>query len=195
MRNRVAIHGLLVDTIWLRIYLQLAISGPVSLAWRPAGFEEGPSVHESDLERDLVSKLAIRELSTRLYFAIDSGDFAGAAACFTEDGVMTVGHRGASASGRPELQALFGGARGALHVNSGDALITIDGDRARQVSRALFYLLSADASAQQFYALATNTDDLLRTDEGWRFTRRSVVLDLEPEAAGEVRRSFAAPSR
>ena len=131
--------------------------------------------------RWLVDRTRIRELTARYNRCFDDGDPEGFASTFTEDGVMEVAG-GFSAAGRDELREMCRRTPyGTLHVTA-DATVEIDGDRAVQdVTLLVVQRPKPDAAAGErtssLQRSARYHAELVRTPEGWRFTRRIASLD------------------
>lgn len=131
--------------------------------------------------RWLVDRARIRELTARYNRCFDDGDTEGFAATFTEDGVMEVA--GAfKVEGRVALQEMCRNTPyGIVHVTT-DATVEVEGDRAvQQVTVMVLQRPKPDAAANERVSTLSRTgryrDELVRTDDGWRFARRSVALD------------------
>lgn len=126
---------------------------------------------------ELSDWIAIRELTAAYNRAFDdvrSDDFA---AVFTEDGTIEWGD--SVHSGRDALRGMSAETGyGYVHVTT-DPVIEIDGDRARQVCTILVYSRREDRSVNEFMMSGRYSDELVRTDQGWRFSRRSISLDRE----------------
>ena len=130
--------------------------------------------------RWMLDRAQIRELTARYNRCFDDGDAEDFAACFTEDGVMEV-------PGTFEVRGQQGLADmvrhtpyGVVHVTV-DAIVTVDGDTAVQdVTLLVLARPGPDAPAGTASRL-TNTgryhDELVRTPDGWRFTKRRATLD------------------
>ena len=128
----------------------------------------------------------IRQLLARYNFAIDEGDAAGWAACFTGSGTFECRGLpdGAPLGGRHEgRDALVAYAEVHQRINKGRARhwnwnLLVDGDGDLAAMRCYMAVLRAgllpDAvvSATGIYA-----DRLERTDGGWRFAERVVTVD------------------
>ena len=136
------------------------------------------------MERDvqwLIDWTSIRELTARYNRCFDDGDIDGFTATFTPDGVMEV-VGGFEAKGTEQLARMCASTPyGVVHVTT-DATIDIDGDRAVQdVTVLVCQRPPKDASAEQRRSTIERSgryrDELVRTGEGWRFARRTVVLD------------------
>jgi hypothetical protein len=136
----------------------------------------------------LADQLEIGELCARYNRSVDDGDGPAFAAVFTPDGALV------AASGRgdePDAEdpAVFQGAvelekvptrrpLGAMVHITADAIVDIDvdGDEATHWCTLILFVREPETGS---VAVVTGRyiDKLLRTPDGWRFTRRSVVLD------------------
>ena len=131
--------------------------------------------------RWLLDRAQILELTARYNRCFDDGDPERFADCFTDDGVMAV-DGGPSTAGREALAAMCRHTPyGTVHATV-DATVEVDGDRATQVVTLLVLQRPGpDAPRDERRSRLTRTaryrDELVRTDGGWRFARRSVVLD------------------
>lgn len=116
----------------------------------------------------------IEQLYAEYNWAIDSGDAKAYAATFTPDGVFN------NFSGRDELEGFIKrwieqmGGKTRKHWNT-NLRITGDGETAQ----GKVYLMLLDTSEQPpaIGATATYSDELVKTDEGWRFSKRSTQSD------------------
>jgi uncharacterized protein (TIGR02246 family) len=108
-------------------------------------------------------RLAIRELVALYDRAIDDGDAAAWAACFTEDGVWDAG--AVKVEGRDALEAF----RGARHACA-NFDVEGDGDEARLRCDNLM-LRPGDAGVTAFWA-ADYDDRVRRVDGRWLFASR-----------------------
>jgi hypothetical protein len=121
----------------------------------------------------------IQQLYAKYNIAIDSGDAEGYAATFTPDGTFN------SMSGHDALvnfvkvwrEKLNGATR--KHWNT-NLLITGNSKEAN----GFVYLMLLDLSSKpvSILATATYTDSLIKTKEGWRFTKRKTTSDAPPAA-------------
>lgn len=131
--------------------------------------------------RWLVDRTKIRELTARYNRCFDDGDAEGFAATFTEDGAMEVAG-GFVVEGRPALAQMCRSVPyGIVHVTA-DALVEVDGDRATQdVTVMVLQRPKPDAGPDERTARLDRSgryhDELVRTADGWRFSRRTVILD------------------
>lgn len=131
--------------------------------------------------RWLVDRTKIRDLTARYNRCFDDGDAEGFAATFTEDGVMEV-VGGFETRGRAALAEMCRRTPyGVVHVTV-DATVEVDGDRAVQdVTIMVLQRPKPDAGRDEKRTTLERSgryhDELVRTSEGWRFTRRSANLD------------------
>jgi uncharacterized protein (TIGR02246 family) len=133
----------------------------------------------------LLDRTRIRELTARYNRCFDDGDPDGFAATFTEDGVMEV-EGTFSVTGRHGLAEMVRHTPyGVVHVTV-DATVEVDGDRAVQDVKLLVLSRPGPDAGAGATSRLTNTgryhDELVRTADGWRFTRRVAVLDVAPGA-------------
>jgi ketosteroid isomerase-like protein len=99
------------------------------------------------------------------------------AALFTEDGIFDLGN-GRPREGRESIEKLVSRIPyGTVHVTT-DAVIAIDGDVAHQEATLLLCKRQEDRAATSYWLSGRYHDELLRTDDGWRFTNRRAALDL-----------------
>jgi hypothetical protein len=121
----------------------------------------------------------IQQLYARYNIAIDSGDAEGWAATFTPDGVFntSVGHDALVNFVKTWRDKLNGAAR--KHWNNN---LQITGN-ANEAS-GYVYLMLVDISTKpaSILATATYTDSLIKTKDGWRFTKRTTKGDTAPAA-------------
>lgn len=134
--------------------------------------------------RWLLDRTQIRELTARYNRSFDDGDPEAFAATFTEDGTMEVAG-GPCTSGREALAEMCRRVPyGVVHVTV-DATVDVDGDRAVQDVTLLVLARprgGADTEVRhpRLQASGRYHDELVRTADGWRFARRTAVLDGGP---------------
>lgn len=123
---------------------------------------------------------AIRHLLARYTYEGDRGRIDALAACFAEDGVLEFpGNSGTGPDG--VTAALTSGERNSAisfvrhHITN--PLINVDGDTA--TARSYFQVVSNNGPDHA----GTYSDTLVRTTEGWRFTRRTVRIDWQAETS------------
>lgn len=111
---------------------------------------------------------------------LDAGDFASYAQLFAEDGEVLLGPMG-RAKGRDEIEALMTAALAdqvgtTFHIVSSPR-ISLDGDTA--TSTVMWSVVTAAADGRgRISMVGHHVDDLVRTDDGWRFRRRRGVVNL-----------------
>jgi uncharacterized protein (TIGR02246 family) len=132
----------------------------------------------SDALERVLDHLAIRELTARYNRAFDDVDSEAWADTFTPDGVMEYGG-GAPISGRDALVEMSRKTGyGFVHITT-DPIIEIDGDRATQ-SCTLIVASRSEARDQVAIGMTGRyEDELVRTQDGWRFKRRTATLDID----------------
>ncbi len=121
----------------------------------------------------------IQQLYARYNNAIDSGDAEGWAATFTPDGVFN------SMSGHDALVGFVNAWREKMggatrkHWNNN---LQVSGDS--KSATATVYLMLVDFSTKPPSILATGVynDTLVKTKDGWRFTKRTTKMDASPAA-------------
>jgi len=127
--------------------------------------------------QELRDPLEIRELSLRYNQLADAADGPNYARLFTADGELhLVGNR--VYRGPAELAQACEGTRVTAHITT-DATIVIDGDSARQRSRLLAFYVSEDHAENDFVCTGWYIDELVRTADGWRISKRTIQNDLE----------------
>lgn len=136
----------------------------------------------------LEDREAIRNLIASYGPLADSGDAAGVAALWTEDGIYAVGGFGES-RGRDAIAALIAGethqrlmADGCAHL-LGPVAITLDGDHATATGHSV--VLRHTGSGFEVYRVSANRWALLRTSDGWRVARRDNAM-LDGSAAARA---------
>ena len=129
--------------------------------------------------RALEDREAIRALIASYGPLADSGDAAGVAALWVEDGVYAVGGMG-EARGRAAIAALIDGpihrqlmADGCAHV-LGPVAVELDGDTA--VARGHSVVFRRRGDGFEALRVAANRWELARDGGGWRVLRRDNML-------------------
>lgn len=124
----------------------------------------------------------IEQLYAQYNLAIDTNDAEGWADTFVPDGVFM------SFTGRDALigfvrqwhEKMNGGQR--RHWNSN---LRITGDSAN--ANGTVYLAMVDFVTKSIISTGMYKDTLVRTPQGWRFTKRSIVRDALPAAAASAK--------
>jgi hypothetical protein len=134
----------------------------------------------------------IQQLYARYNIAIDSGDAEAWAATFTPDGVFNtfVGHDALVGFIKMWREKLNGATR--KHWNNN---LQITGNS--KEASATVYLMLVDFSTKPTGILMTGsyTDSLIKTKDGWRFTKRTTKSDVTPPAPPPAPAPPAAPPK
>jgi uncharacterized protein (TIGR02246 family) len=131
----------------------------------------------------LEDREAIFTLFMKYRHCLDTKDFSGYAALFSETGEFLA--QDLHATGRAAIEELVDGMRGNLLTDTiGDDIhivanpeIEIDGDRAKARSTWIYVVRSADDSPD-LCKVGHYEDDLVREDGEWRFQRRFAPTDM-----------------
>ena len=119
----------------------------------------------------------IQQLYARYNIAIDNGDAEGWAATFTPDGAFNtlVGHDALVGFVKMWREKLNGASR--KHWNNN---LQITGNS--KEASAYVYLMLVDYSTKppSITTTGTYTDSLIKTKDGWRFTKRTTKADVAP---------------
>jgi uncharacterized protein (TIGR02246 family) len=121
--------------------------------------------------------LAIQQLYARYNHAIDFGDGAGWAGCFTPDGVFTSGMSGTQ-TGTEALTAFATGFAARLKARhwTNNLVIEPDGNGAAGKCYLMLLRLKEGEPAAPL-ATAVYQDTLVKLDGDWKFSSRTVVAD------------------
>lgn len=123
-------------------------------------------------------QLAIQQLYARYNHAIDAGDGAAWAACFTPDG--TFSSATGTFTGRDQLQGFgtaFAARMKARHWTN-NLVLEGDGDAATgSCYLMLLRLTPGEQPPASILVTAIYRDELRRTADGWKFASRTVVGD------------------
>jgi SnoaL-like domain len=134
----------------------------------------------------------IQQLYVRYNIAIDAGDAEGYAATFTPDGVFNQfsGHDALVGFVKMWREKLNGATRKHWNTN-----LQITGT-AKEAS-GFVYLMLLDISTKPVSILttATYTDSLLKTKDGWRFTKRTTKSDVAAAVPPAAPAASAAPPK
>ena len=135
---------------------------------------------EVTVEQDvgwLVDRAKIIELTARYNRCFDDGDAEGFAGTFTDDGVMEV-TGSFSASGREALADMCRHTPwGTMHVTTSNT-VEVHGDHAIQnVTLLVVSRPVSKGDVPKLVGTGRYLDELTRTDDGWRFQKRSATLD------------------
>jgi hypothetical protein len=125
--------------------------------------------------------IEIQQLYARYNVAIDSGDAEGYAACFTPDGVFNKqfkGHDGLTGFIKQWREKMNGANR--RHWNT-NLVITPTAEGAK--GTVYLFLMDVGVRPPTIMTAAKYDDELVKTSDGWRFTRRQTTGDGPPPAA------------
>lgn len=118
---------------------------------------------------------AIKQLSSRYNLAFDYQDVEGYLACWTEDGFFERSNAGRGYRGHEELRELLTTFPvDGRHITT-NFIIDVDGDAARQ-SAYLAYLDKAEGFQVNMFGVYS--DQLVRTDGGWKYASRLLKVDV-----------------
>jgi hypothetical protein len=122
----------------------------------------------------------IQQLYARYNIAIDGGDAEGWAATFTPDGVFntSVGHDALVNFVKTWREKLNGATR--KHWNNN---LQITGNSKEASGYVYLMLIDISTKPASILTTATYTDSLVKTKDGWRFTKRTTKGDSAPPAA------------
>jgi hypothetical protein len=147
----------------------------------------------------LSDRLLIRELIDRYSYAVNERDWSAFDSCFTDDAVWDVGKPfDFIAQGRTSIVEV-----GRTKISEQDFVIQtphaiviwLDGDRARAHS-TVTEVVSAAGGATGIQMFGTYSDELVRSGDGWRFSRRVyrvTIVNLSPPV-GDRYKEWAAGS-
>ena len=118
----------------------------------------------------------INHLTNRYNQAADSGNGEAFAETFTEDGILempgsdpNIGRDALTVSGNTFPQLI----EGVRHWTN-NQVVEINGDSA---TASCYLLLMSAGSPPNMMTTGRYSDELIKTDRGWKFTKRSVSLD------------------
>ena len=122
----------------------------------------------------------IQQLYARYNIAIDNGDAEGWAATFTPDGVFNTfsGHDALVGFVKTWREKLNGATR--KHWNNN---LQITGTSREATASVYLILVDFSTKPPSILATATYTDSLVKTKDGWRFTKRTTKGDSAPPAS------------
>ncbi|MDP9091352.1 MAG: nuclear transport factor 2 family protein [Pseudomonadota bacterium] len=121
----------------------------------------------------------IQQLYARYNIAIDSGDAQGWAATFTQDGVFnTISGHDALAEFVKTWREKFNGAS-RRHWNNN---LQLTGNSTEASGFVFLMLIDVNTKPISIVGTATYTDSLVKTKDGWRFSKRTTKSDIAPVA-------------
>ena len=127
----------------------------------------------------VIDKQAIKDLQVAYSLAIDSAEYHKLAEVFVPDVVADYGHAGQHqgiASVQQACRDALDPLDGVQHLN-GNHWAEIDGDRATAGCYFTVHQFRQGTPGGEHYRMGGRyDDDLLRTADGWRITKRSLVI-------------------
>ena len=126
----------------------------------------------------MIDEVAIQQTINRYSEAASRADWSAVVATYAPDGVWVIASSGTTFEGRDAIREGLGKMSGAMEfvvqINA-PAVIDVSGDTAtaRSVIREAGRVKGSD---ETFEALGFYADSLVRTSEGWRFSRRTFEL-------------------
>ena len=124
--------------------------------------------------------VAIRQLNATYNRYADLADGKAYSSLITEDAEFNIVGEGIYV-GREQIAARCNATTTAVHVTT-EPELDISGDIALQRVRMLTVLQDGNGTRNEFVASGWYIDELKRTEEGWRYHRRRVELDLDINA-------------
>lgn len=126
---------------------------------------------------DASDQIAIQQLYARYNHAIDSGDGAGWAACFTSDGTFTSGATAAAGTAQLTEFATAFAARLKTRHWTNNLVIEPDGDGAKGSCYLILWRIGDKEHPTSMMTTAIYHDRIARGGDGWKFASRVVVAD------------------
>ncbi len=165
-----------------RISLLACLAAMMPAALSPALAQDQSPQHDVTQLRD---RIAIEQLLRDYGRTIDERNFDAFGNLFTEDGEygsgpsMTVGPEAIAEGMRSAFESnIFGFAEPNYHVFF-NTVIDLHGDRATATSMS-FYVVPGDDGSPEIAMMASYADELVRTEEGWKFQSRVVEGLMAP---------------
>jgi hypothetical protein len=126
---------------------------------------------------DTADQLAIQQLYARYNHAIDSGNGAGWAGCFTAEGTFTSG--GNTSAGTQQLTEFATGFASRLKARhwTNNLVIEADGDGAKGTCYLMLLRLGDKENPTSILTTAIYRDKLTRDGGDWKFSSREVIGD------------------
>jgi uncharacterized protein (TIGR02246 family) len=120
---------------------------------------------------------AIRQVLAQYCLLLDMGDFDGWAELYEEDAVFAVPAANSEVRGREAIRRWMSETYQWVHTGRhmvANPIIKVDGDRAKVVSEAVFFLKTPDGPQVGLIGLYR---DVFHKADAWRFLRRESDLD------------------
>lgn len=130
------------------------------------------------VNQEIADKQHIRELQNRYSYAIDSGHYDNLDAMFTSNATyhFVTGSADNIAALKKTIQDALQPLTTSQHIN-GNQWAKIEGDRARAGCYFTVHMFKEGLADGEHFEMGGRYDDeLLRTPDGWRFTRRTITI-------------------
>ncbi|MEE2030853.1 MULTISPECIES: nuclear transport factor 2 family protein [Rhodococcus] len=127
----------------------------------------------TDRDRSLLDELAIRKLTDAYSHAVMRGDGSAAAACYSENGILSA-YNAPDVVGRDRIGSILDSTLAPLKfmiLTCTNGIVEVAGDTA-VASWSVSEWLAVDDGDKLNCNFGVYEDTLVRLDEGWRFTRR-----------------------
>ncbi len=144
---------------------------------------------------DVRDRLDIAEVQTRYAIGMDRGDRGSFASAWTEDAVWVCAELGLDLHGHAAIMEYYDRRPGSAPATpspggnvrlAGSPLIELAGDRATAVAEFVAYRYTG--SAIYPYTMGHYDDEFRRTPEGWRLSRRDMIVCPVQPAPGSAPR-------
>jgi 3-phenylpropionate/cinnamic acid dioxygenase small subunit len=124
--------------------------------------------------QEISDRLEIEELLVRYCYAIDQRDWDAYRAVYTEDAVVDDVSAGPGNSVEEMVEFLSGALQRVVLIQHAisSVKIEIDGDSARSICHCPVVLDRGDGETQMFFQGLWYVDDLVRTPDGWKISKR-----------------------
>jgi hypothetical protein len=126
----------------------------------------------------------IQGLYARYNWALDEGDAEGWAATFTADGVFKIEDQGPAGvnAGHDAIVKFAQGFRASIgkHVKHWNTNLLLTPTATGATGRVYLILVDFGTKPASIVTSATYSDELAKTAQGWRFTKRAVKGDVAP---------------
>ncbi|GAB92357.1 nuclear transport factor 2 family protein [Gordonia rhizosphera] len=122
--------------------------------------------------------LSVLNLCARYCHSVDAGDTDAWVDCFTDDGILEFVADGVAHRGHDELRAFvtrFSRRRGVTHHFTTDLEIRAETENRWRARSSLLLVAAGDPST--LVMSGRYHDDVVRTENGWRFRSRRLVAD------------------
>ena len=127
-------------------------------------------------QTSVMDKLAIQEVNARYFWAVDSNDVEAYLSVWTSDGISEASY--GNVRGHEELASRFKNMQQGLSRNKrhlvGNLVIDLQGNMA---SQKCYLVVFERQDVPAVISTAIYQDELVKTNEGWKFSRRIIQID------------------